>query len=317
MPFLVTGATGRTSAGVVRHLRAAGEEVRVLVRDRDKAKKTFDDLPGVEIVDGAFDDEAVLTTAFDGVDVAFLALGSSPDQIRLEKAVIDGAVKAELPHLVKLSSIATSRDSALFVGRMHAEIQDHLVASGLSYTLLCPASFANNLFYAARSVAVENSWSGAAPTGRVAYIDIRDLSEAAALVLRDPALHGKTYDLSGPDAYTFPQVAQLLSRILGHEVTYVPVSPDDRRSALLGNGVSAWFAELLLSLETSAEAGQIGTVTTTLTELLGHEPRTVEEFLIENAARFRSRSFSRHPDQDDSRKSAIDSQTCGPPTTRS
>lgn len=80
--------------------------------------------------------------------------------------------------------------------------------------------------------------------GRVAYIDVRDLSEAAALVLRDPALHGKTYELSG--GYTFPEIAGLLSRILGHEITYVPVSPDDRRSA------------------------------------------TVEEFLIENAARFTS-----------------------------
>src|SRR5882724_2224515 len=288
MPFLVTGATGRTGVGVVRHLQAAGEEVRVLVRDSDKAEKTFDDLHGVEIVAGAFDDEAVLASAFAGVDAAFLALGSSPDQVRLEKAVIDGAVQAELPHLVKLSSIATSHDSALVVGRIHAEIQDHLVASGLSYTLLYPASYANNLFYAARSVAAENSWSGAAPTGRVAYIDIRDLSEAAALVLRDPALHGKTYDLSGPDAYTFPEIAELLSRILGHEITYIPVSPAERRSALLRNGISEWFAELLLSLETSAEAGQIGAVTTTLKELLGHDPRTVEEFLIENAARFRN-----------------------------
>ena len=288
MPFLVTGATGRTSAGIVRHLGAAGEEVRALVRDSDKAKKTFDTLDGVEIVAGAFDDEAVLTKAFDGVDVAFLGLGSSPDQIRLEKAIIDGAVQAELPQLVKLSSIATSHDSALFVGRLHAEIQDHLVASGLSYTLLCPATFANNLLYAARSVAAENRWSGAAPTGRVAYIDIRDLSEGAALVLRDPALHGRTYDLSGPDAYTFPEIAELLSKILGHGVTYVPVSPDDRRAALLRDSPSEWFAELRLSLETSAETGQIGTVTTTLTELLGHEPRTVENFLIENAARFSS-----------------------------
>jgi uncharacterized protein YbjT (DUF2867 family) len=288
MPFLVTGATGRTGAGVVRQLAAAGEKVRVLVRDSDKAEKTFEDRPGVEIVAGAFDDEAVLTKAFHGVDVAFLALGSSPDQVRLEKTILDGAGHAELPQLVKLSSIATSHDSALLVGRLHAEIQDHLVASGLSYTLLCPATFANNLFYAAKSVAAQNSWSGAAPTGRVAYIDLRDLSEAAALVLRDPALHGTTYHLSGPDAYTFPEIAHLLTTILGHEVTYVPVSPDDRRSELLGHGVPEWFAELLLSLETSAEAGQIATVTTTLTELLGHEPRTVEEFLIENAVRFRS-----------------------------
>jgi uncharacterized protein YbjT (DUF2867 family) len=288
MPLLVTGATGRTSAGVVRHLRSAGEDVRVLVRDADRAKRTFEDQDGVEIVAGAFDDEAVLAHAFDGVDVAFLALGSSPDQIRLESAMIDGAVAAELPHLVKLSSIATSHDSALMVGRLHAEIEDHLVASGLAHTLMRPACFSNNLFYAAKSVAMENSWSGAAPTGRVAYIDIRDLSEAAALVLRDPALHGKTYELSGPDAYTFPEIAGLLSRILRHEVTYVPVSPGERRSALLGSGVSEWFAELLLSLETSAEAGQMGMITTTLKELLGHDPRTVEEFLIENAARFLS-----------------------------
>jgi uncharacterized protein YbjT (DUF2867 family) len=46
-----------------------------VVRDADKAKKTFDDLHGVEIVAGAFDDETVLAKAFDGVDVAFLALG--------------------------------------------------------------------------------------------------------------------------------------------------------------------------------------------------------------------------------------------------
>jgi uncharacterized protein YbjT (DUF2867 family) len=74
--FLVTAATGRTSAGVVRHLRAAGEEVRGLVRDKDPATRTFDDLHGVDIV--------------------------------------DGAVQAGLPHLVKLSSIATSHDSAPF-----------------------------------------------------------------------------------------------------------------------------------------------------------------------------------------------------------
>ena len=43
MLFLVTGATGRTGAGVVRHLQAAGEEVRVLVRDADKAKAASSD----------------------------------------------------------------------------------------------------------------------------------------------------------------------------------------------------------------------------------------------------------------------------------
>lgn len=64
---------------------------------RDTATRTFDDLHGVDVVDGAFDDDVVLAKAFRGVKVAFLALGSSPDQIRLEKAIIDGAVQAGLP----------------------------------------------------------------------------------------------------------------------------------------------------------------------------------------------------------------------------
>ena len=80
----------------------------------------------------------------------------------------------------------------------------------------------------------------------------------------------------------------MLSRILGHGVMYVPASPDERRSALLAQGISEWFTELLLSLETSAEAGELGTVTPTLKELLGREPRSVEEFVIENVERFRS-----------------------------
>ena len=258
-----------------RGIRTAGISFRrnVLVPPRRQplAATIVNTVQVLESLFGFADDEAVLTKAFNGVDAAFLAVGSSPDQVRLGKAIIDGAVRAELPHLVKPSSTATRHDSALVVGRLHAEIQDHLVASGLSYTSLYPVGCANNLFYGARSVAAENNWVGAAPTGRVAYIGIRDLSEAAALVLRDPTLHGKTYDLSGPDAYPFPEIAQLLSRILGHEVTYLPASRDDRRSALLGQGISEWFTELLLSLETSAEAGELGTVTTTLKELLDHD----------------------------------------------
>ncbi|MEU9987665.1 SDR family oxidoreductase [Streptomyces sp. NPDC048045] len=286
MTFLVTAATGRTSSGVVRHLRAAGEDVRVLVRNREKAQSAFSDLDGIEIVDGAFDDGAVLAKAFNGVDVTFLTIGGNPDQVRLEKAIIVAAAKADRPHVVKLSSVATSHDSALLPGRQHAEIEDHLAASGLPHTLLRPVSFTDNLLYAAESVAAHNGWAGAAPTGRVAYIDIRDVSEAAALVLRDPTLHGRTHDWSGPDAYTFPEAAALLSKILGREIRYVPVSADERRSALLGAGLAEWYAELFVSLDTAAEAGALQAVSTTLKELLGREPRTVEEFLTENATQF-------------------------------
>jgi hypothetical protein len=69
---------------------------------------------------------------------------------------------------------------------------------------------------------------------------------------------------------------------------------------LLAAANSEWFTELLLTLETSVEAGQTDTRTAALRELLGHEPRTVEEFLIENAARFNLRAHGFGLDQGES-----------------
>jgi uncharacterized protein YbjT (DUF2867 family) len=286
--FLVTGATGRTSAGVVRHLNAAGADVRVLVRDRDKAEETFAGVSCVDIVDGPFDDEAVLAKAFADVDVAFLAVGSSPDQVRLEKGIIDGAAKADRPHVVKLSSVGTGHSSPLMVGRLHAEIEDHLVMSGLGHTLLRPANFMHNLFYAAGPVAATDSWSGAAPTGRVSYVDIRDLSEAAALVVRTPALHNRIHNWTGLDAHTNPEIADMLTGILGRSVTYRAVPEENRRVALQGAGVQEWYVELLVNLETAAELGTSSDVSADLRDLLGRELRTVKEFLTENSSRFTS-----------------------------
>lgn len=288
MTILVTGATGRTPSGVVRHLRATGADVRVLVRDLGKAEKTFSDLDGVEIVAGAFDDADVQATAFDGVDTVFLAIGSSPDQVRLEKALIDGAAQAKVQHIVKLGSIGAGHDSALMVGRLHAEIEDHLVASGIAHTLLHPASFSANLLYAAGPVAATGSWEGAAPTGRVAYIDYRDLSEAAALVLSDPALQGRVHHWNGPDAFTFPEVAQLLSRLLGREISYVPRTVEERTAALTAAGLPEFVVTLLVGLDIGNESGQAAALTTELQEVLGRDPRSVEEFLVENIAAFTS-----------------------------
>lgn len=282
MRYLITGATGRTGSGVVGHLRAAGDDVRVLVRDRAKAAT----LAGADIVDGAFDDPDTLARAFDGVDVAFLSLGSGPDQIRLEKAVIDGAARAGLPHLVKLSVAAAGHDSPSLVCRLHAEIEDHLVASGIPHTLLRPTAYSANLLSAAPAIAATASWSGSAPTGRVTYTDIRDLAEAAAIVLRSPSLHGRGHEWAGPDSLSANEITKLLSDITDREVTYVAVSPEEQATALRGSGVPEWFVDLIVSLDVGAEAGAQYTPSSALGTLLGREPRTVEQFLRANAAAF-------------------------------
>ena len=153
MRFLVTAATGTTSAGVVRHLRSADEEVRGLVRDKDTATRTFDDLHGVDIVDGAFDDDVVLAKAFRGVKLHSWPWEVAPIRSGWRRPSSTARCKPDYHTWSSCRASQPATTPPCFVGRLHAEIQDHLAASGLSYTLLHPASFANNLFYKAESVA--------------------------------------------------------------------------------------------------------------------------------------------------------------------
>ncbi len=79
--FLVTGITGKVGGATARHLLAHGKTVRALVRDRAKAAIWAEQ--GVELVDGDWDDAAVIGRALKGVDGAFVMLPAvwapSPD----------------------------------------------------------------------------------------------------------------------------------------------------------------------------------------------------------------------------------------------
>jgi uncharacterized protein YbjT (DUF2867 family) len=110
MTTLIIGATGRTAAHLALALARDGRPVRALVRNADKAEAALQaSARGIEIVAGAFDDADVLARAFDGADTAFLALGTSQGQVALEKALIDGAARAKLPHLVRMSVLGANR----------------------------------------------------------------------------------------------------------------------------------------------------------------------------------------------------------------
>ncbi|MFC8525812.1 NAD(P)H-binding protein [Nocardia sp. NPDC057227] len=270
MPVLVPAVTGQVASGLARSLRAQGVPVRALARDRARAEVAVRD---VELLVGPLDDAELLARALDGVEVAFLSVGTDPRQTELEKAFIDAAAASGLPHLIKLSTIDTAPDSPNPVGRWHAEIEQHLVRSGVPHTILRPAYFTTNLLRtAAPSIAAGGSWAGTSPTGRIAMIAPADISAVAATLVLDPALRGRTYELTGPQARTLPQLAVVLGELLGREITYTPTTAETMRNAMTARGVPGYYAEVALGIDRSVEAGLHARVTTTVAELLGREP---------------------------------------------
>src|SRR5699024_3083690 len=94
--------------------------------------------------------------------------------------------------------------------------------SSLPWTILRPGFFAQNLADAyATDIVREQQIYLPAGKGRAAFIDARDIGEAAAIVLADPASHqAAEYLLTGPESLTFDDVAQILAAELGYPVEY-------------------------------------------------------------------------------------------------
>jgi NAD(P)H dehydrogenase (quinone) len=117
-------------------------------------------------------------------------------------------------------------------------------------------------------------------------IDHRDAAQAGVRVLTDPALWGAHHDLTGPVPMSWPEALELLSAELGEPVTFRVAAEREFLDRLIGTGVPAGTAELLMAREWSILAGENDYTTDTFQHITGRLPRAVAEFLHEYRAEF-------------------------------
>jgi NAD(P)H dehydrogenase (quinone) len=287
---LIAAAGGRVARRVAAALCARSEPPRALVRNASKAREVLVDNRGaplpLEMVVSDFAERDGLRRALAGIEIAFLALGSSLQQVELEQHFIDVAAEVGLPHLVKLSAAEARSDSVASVLRWHAAIESHLATSGVPHTLLRPSTFADVLMLAAPSIRQTGRWSGSAPRGRNALIDSADVVDTAVAVLSEPSERGKAHVLTGPIALTWPEVAARLTQVLGRPISYDAVSIEERRAQLEAGGLAPWRVELLLALDECNRSELYATPTDAVRQLTGHPPRTVEDYIERNRTAF-------------------------------
>ncbi|BFV61110.1 SDR family oxidoreductase [Kitasatospora sp. CMC57] len=286
--IVVMGATGATGNALLRSLLALGAPVRALTRTphRPIPGTAGADRPLVEVQYADATDPRSLRTAFKGGSQLFLAMANSPEQAELETRVIDIAADAGIGHIVKISAPAAEPDSPVVISRGHHAIEEHLRASGLTHTVLRPYAFMQNLLRLAPTVdqGVILGAMGDAPCN---YVDCRDIGDVAAAALTRPDIAGGTYALTGPEAVSYPELASRLTAMTGHQIRYVDLAPDELRDSLIHNArMPAWLAEHVKEIQQLAIA-RPETPTTTVGEILGRPPRTLDAFLREHHAWFR------------------------------
>ena len=270
--ILILGGTGKTGRRIAPRLRQAGATVRTA--SRNGADVRFD-----------WDDAATYDAALAGVSAVYLVppaldLGYVPRALEL----LDRAEAAGVRHVTFLSARgvehappeAAHRAVELELGRRTA----------FTHTILRPGWFMQDFdeYFFAPSIVNEGAVAVAAGDGAEAFIHADDIAEVAVATLLDPDAHaGTEYELSGPAALTFADVAAKLSAATGRPIRYVDVPRADWIAGLIAAGVPEDYAGMLGGLSDALKASATAGVTGDVERVTGHAPRSFDDYLADPA----------------------------------
>jgi len=154
--------------------------------------------------------------------------------------------------------------------------------------MLRPHHFMQNLLAQAEYVIKEGVIYSASGDGKIPYVDGRDVAAVAVATLTTPGHVGKKYVLTGSEAMSYRQAAEIIGAVIGKPVRFIDESPDEARARRVREGLPPAVIESALAIAASQRAGgKTVTITSTIAELTGRPPRTVAEFVREHAASFR------------------------------
>ncbi|MBC8067725.1 MAG: NmrA family NAD(P)-binding protein [Deltaproteobacteria bacterium] len=262
MTFVITGVSGRTGAVAANTLLDQGQRVRVVVREQSKAA-TFA-ARGAEVAVADLGDPVGLARAFEGASGAYVLI--PPDlatadyrahQQRISRSIVDAASRANLPHLVLLSSIAAERERGNGpIAGLH-ELENMLRALPETHsTFIRAAAFMEN--YATSLGMLEQGVLPSFTPAALAYemIATVDIGKLAAAVLLEGARETSVIELGG-GTYSPDDAAAALSDVLGRPIRVAEAPLEAVVPTLTGFGMQPQLAGLYLEMTTAISRGEL------------------------------------------------------------
>src|SRR4051794_35589875 len=276
--IVVSGATGRLGGRIARRLADAGLGQRLIVRDPARAPR----IAGADIAVAEYGDPAGTRAALDGAGTVLMVSASeTPDRVRRHRTFVDAALAAGVGHLVYTSFVGAAPDAVFTLARDHWATEEHIRASGLPFTFLRDNLYADFLTF---MVGEDGVIRGPGGTGRAAVVAQDDIADAATAVLRDPATHaGATYDLTGPEALSFAEMAAVLTAATGRPVTYHDETLAEAYASRASYGAPDWQVDAWVSTYTAVASGELSRVTGDVERVTGRAPLSLADVLGDRA----------------------------------
>jgi uncharacterized protein YbjT (DUF2867 family) len=270
--ILVIGSTGNVGRPLVRELVARGEAVKAASR----SGKPVEGAEGVafDIAKPDFD------TLFAGVDRMFLMLPSGYSD---SKGLLLPIVKAAAARNVKIvlqTAFGVNADDAI----PYRQVELAVEKSGVPYVILRPNWFADNFHGFWKAGIAQGQIALPAANGKSSFVDVRDIAASAAAALTSSRFDGRAFELTGPEALSYAEAADILSGVLGRKISYQHMEPDAFVSVLSGVGVPKDYAGFVASLFHPVREGWSAGVTDHVKQLTGRAPHTLSDYAEHNRA---------------------------------
>ena len=279
----MVGATGTYAHLVLPALKSRGVMVRALVRDESKSAEA-EEQGADETAVGDLRDADSLRAAAEGVDGVFhLGPVFQPDEAEMGVRLVEAAGEAGVGKFVFSGVIHPSIDK-MANHRNKRPVEEALYESGMTFVVLQPAMFMQTL--AQSWPAVKKTGTFALPYGkdaRCAYVDYRDVADAAAIGMTSDRLDYGTFELCAGGMLSRVELAALMGNALGRPVEAAEPGFDEwaERAGLTDDGPRR---EGMKKMFADYDAyGFHGGNPLMLRTILGREPRTVRAYLQELA----------------------------------
>jgi uncharacterized protein YbjT (DUF2867 family) len=252
--------------------------------------------PKAEVVAADWYHEASLREAIDGTDKALMV---TPDFVTDERVVTPNVIRAvksaggvsqllrfiAIPPGLTVGDLTPEQLATRCGAALHLVAKPLLDASGIPITYVnaaCWIMFNLPWFLAEDVKASRRLLMPSAADAARQWVSENDIADVFAKILSEEASRhvGREYLVTGPQRYTFAQVAALLGGILGERVTYT----DDDTGVRRAMGTN--FPQLMtyFSHETQAYSGV--PATRTIEELLGRPQVTLPQYIEQNKSLF-------------------------------
>ncbi|MBI5140892.1 MAG: complex I NDUFA9 subunit family protein [Nitrospirae bacterium] len=228
MKVFITGGTGFVGREIVRKVCARCMAVRLLARSPGSASKLAALNKCVETISGDIFSQAALNEGIKGCDAVIHLVGilketgaQTYERVHFEGArnVIDAAARAGAGHFVLMSAENTRPDAPSRYHRTKFQAEEHLKKSGLRYTIIRPSVMFgpddrnfNELAKVIRAAPVVPVIGDGQYIWKPVWVE--DVAELFVSVVMNKRAFGKTYEMRGPERFTFDEILNVMMRVM-------------------------------------------------------------------------------------------------------